>query len=972
MSESGRYLKRSAVYTVSSEMSVALYDAHKFRAQSDRLENRSKADILDKFDAEIKRDQKENLYKTADGAKLFKHARNIPQSEIDSCALKAFKAAANYAMNWLAINPDDEEQNQQFEETQRNLRNWRGNYIARRHERLRSMQDHYTPDSSSIDEVDAGQEHEFLIVFTITDHSDSTVLSEEKKDNLIFMSRQNITSADRPLHEMQTHDVMALLRQWHAPETSGSQFTKEVVDEILTKVAVDLLKKGALLGVPFRETDQTIKFAEDEKHTKQFSCDIEGIEFHYSVNINKIMPSKPKIYHNPGIVQKMILDFLRLPIPPLNIDLTVETRSYSEHGRKTQLQWTIHRINNNCHTAVHTTYKDRYRKGLVNLQENLRDIRRVENEPINESDTRSKTCKIDTHKFNNEKSWLDIHTDLAHRCLLELLPERMQDHIPLSDDNADQRGYVYEYGEYTIIANTLMLYGAGDAAAKSATSYTIIHWNSNTARDRSSSGTQASIMTQLRTLQYNIDNLNYHTGNIQMEMRKIPALEYGGADMIEEPVLDYFIPAILMDETYSHNEDYHTYDKTKEFGGYLIKAPNKRLRALLECKRYELETEFLKALIRAFTLGVDYTDMFTRMRELITQFLATDKERHLSETKRAKFVAVFPGWIGFAMIRLHQEKMIDGTNKKHLIGVLGPYIKGWSVKWKEYLKTVGFSQKPLTEDRFAPLVKKIEENKKIGKYAKAMLNRKSGLRPRRDGVSIGPDSALFWQRGGYGGEYGNTAQYEQGGGYEGEFSDTAQYEHGGGYGAPQATTQVSASRPTDSSQPGIPGRGRRAMARGNLEIKKATEKRQKEAQREKTAQQALTKGRPPPLSKQGRRATANAARAGQPRFMPTAPQTAADVQPQGNKSERRTAAWAAAENAGLVRQRTSDTVDERDADFYEQRRKVKPSEGPAVDDIYFESKFQSQIDALKRTVNELTLRSQLTPVERDRLRHTLQ
>ena len=37
-----------------------------------------------------------------------------------------------------------------------------------------------------------------------------------------------------------------------------------------------------------------------------------------------------------------------------------------------------------------------------------------------------------------------------------------------------------------------------------------------------------------------------------------------------------------------------------------------------------------------------------------------------------------------------------------------------------------------------------------------------------------------------------------------------------------------------------------------------------------------------------------------------------------------------------------------------------------------ESQFQSQIDALKRTVNELTLRSQLTPVERDRLRHTLQ
>jgi tetrahydromethanopterin S-methyltransferase subunit F len=37
-----------------------------------------------------------------------------------------------------------------------------------------------------------------------------------------------------------------------------------------------------------------------------------------------------------------------------------------------------------------------------------------------------------------------------------------------------------------------------------------------------------------------------------------------------------------------------------------------------------------------------------------------------------------------------------------------------------------------------------------------------------------------------------------------------------------------------------------------------------------------------------------------------------------------------------------------------------------------QAKFQAQIDALKRTVNELTLRSQLTPLERDRLRHTLQ
>ena len=50
----------------------------------------------------------------------------------------------------------------------------------------------------------------------------------------------------------------------------------------------------------------------------------------------------------------------------------------------------------------------------------------------------------------------------------------------------------------------------------------------------------------------------------------------------------------------------------------------------------------------------------------------------------------------------------------------------------------------------------------------------------------------------------------------------------------------------------------------------------------------------------------------------------------------------------------------------------RPKDAPPVEERDLESQFQSQIDALKRTVNELTLRSQLTPVERDRLRHTLQ
>jgi hypothetical protein len=58
--------------------------------------------------------------------------------------------------------------------------------------------------------------------------------------------------------------------------------------------------------------------------------------------------------------------------------------------------------------------------------------------------------------------------------------------------------------------------------------------------------------------------------------------------------------------------------------------------------------------------------------------------------------------------------------------------------------------------------------------------------------------------------------------------------------------------------------------------------------------------------------------------------------------------------------------------FRRQTGSKRQTDAPDVKQGDVASEFQSQIDALKRTVNELTLRSQLTPLERDRLRHTLQ
>ena len=169
----------------------------------------------------------------------------------------------------------------------------------------------------------------------------------------------------------------------------------------------------------------------------------------------------------------------------------------------------------------------------------------------------------------------------------------------------EQYAYVYEYGEYTIVANTIFYKKENKFDQVHFTSYTIIYWNplSKTGQNRPNHPNAVInpiVNSRLQAFNYKLTGLQERAGHLQKEMMKFQVFQYNPV-LIDHSMtenLDYFVPAILMKPDYTYRKEYSA---TAEFGGFYIVSPTFKQRVLLESKRYEMHVCWVKTLLAEFS-----------------------------------------------------------------------------------------------------------------------------------------------------------------------------------------------------------------------------------------------------------------------------------------------------------------------------------------------------------------------------------
>ena len=368
---------------------------------------------------------------------------------------------------------------------------------------------------------------------------------------------------------------------------------------------------------------------------------------------------------------------------------------------------------------------------------------------------------------------------------------------------------------------------------------------------------------------------------------------------------------------------------------------------------------------------------FQKLRALVIDQCLDKKQQEDRKFSDKNLIRVFPGYVGTALIRLHegksylpeghQDEFIDSSN------VFLPDIKNWTLKWTEFLESmkITFIKKPMKD--FDDLVVQIENQKRIQAYAAAMNRRHDDNAARQQQYYDGRRHQ----------NSNNRPRHDQ----RGNGSQIAQHAHrsNGSYAAsspyaPNRRHNQNSQQPVFRPSVAPPQPAAQASNASNA----SNASHASNHNNQPTAARGRGRAAVPPPPKKGRRAQrTEASKTGMSRIRaPDAP-TASVPEVRETLAQSRRRAWEDTKNAGLVRtsNRSTDVgtdgtlrVDTKDdaqkrADFHrardEQLRNTPAGSMPVDDDVYedntrlnTDSKFQSEIDSLKRTINELVLRSQ--------------
>ena len=622
---------------------------------------------LDTFDSGINPGAANTFYHGTHAE--FKHAISIPKAEITKCANQFLKYKANNSQNQLAVNPGDVVFNKAFLNSQIEYRDWRGKQISE------GLDSYDIPAGVLFDyigveggPVQPPHPAQYKVEFFTTNEADKGM------DPAVAYTHYK----DVRLEDLQAADILEIIKGAKIDDGNAqfSAFPKTVVDSLIAGLDKDwgfeairgnTYKKGYFTHIGAEaKTDGRYAFKTGDPLA---ALRVNGAMHAYRFDINKFIPTKSKIYQNPKVVQKMALDILHSPFPAMHADLSI---SYENQKDKT-LNWTIHKIYPNHHTAIHLTYISED-DGLYNLPDTLPAIKDKYQSKIDANCCNSNRSAIDAKMFmkKDDLSMTALHCYRTRQSLLEMSHDSSGREYGERDETSTSNcGFIYEYWpDYTVIASTIIKPYLHHNF--NCTSYTIIHWNPDTNHTKFTKKERAPAnyesKDRLKTVEDVMNRLQVRVEGLDTGYNQLLPMQQYRLEVKDNHPLGYFIPGIL-DLGYAKGE---THDTFRDMGGYLIPSLNFQTKIVLEHHRHKLELELLTHILPHFNINSG-----NAFKDLSALVLGTFAEK-LGNNK-TEYIPVYPGFLGYMLGKIHGNP--TAYNAAHLI----PHIKKWTVDWAEFL-----------------------------------------------------------------------------------------------------------------------------------------------------------------------------------------------------------------------------------------------------------------------------------------------
>lgn len=645
-----------------SKSKVALWKKQKGNIFNNHLVHRN-----DTFDDSIHEEEK--IHKINDN---FYQAASFADSELQ-CYIHAFLLNnAIASQNKLACDPYNEEFNEEFFNAQMEFRNWRGKYLFEKFKEKEELANVYAA------ETYAGDPATYYVEFTIREiHDIKKNTTSEKVVKINEEITKNTVSAsvsydDIDLDKIKPLQILHILKQAKtiSEKINGDWLTDSEINEILMKIEVDFTNGSSdnnelyFLGAPFRETS---RYATPKKGMNDIWAGVNGMRHSYQFHINRFMPSQDRLYENPVVVQKMINDFVTLPIPPSHVDLAVKYNIGENHHI---LTWTIHKLKGRYHNAINVTQLSSDTGYFLPPKLSEIEITEVKDDDIIVS---QHLLHSDVYNKHNLLQLLDLHAGMIQQHDFK---------FGLSKSHTEKRGYVYEFSKhYTVVFNTWLRPFAG--TQDNLTSYTIIYWNPLISKNngfRVTNNTNNVDSAKVRALEQNLSVMSRQFSELYGVYQELVPYTNQVRFFAEQ---DYFVPGIL-DIEYA-NSDAH--DRTQPMGGYLISKPDMETRIKLEAFRKKLQRELLPEFERILN--------FTGITEIknITHEITQGNARH-----------TIPGYFGQFLAAVHR---VEGYE------TLLPSVKKWTIAWNEYLTQLHEHPMWKPESEFSEIAALIREKNKI-------------------------------------------------------------------------------------------------------------------------------------------------------------------------------------------------------------------------------------------------------------------
>lgn len=706
-----RYLK-SAQPCPSSRMSVNAGNkkaVDEWERQRMLHFNRRPEEQLEYYRYEEKKNTQESVYNPA---------KSASQTEKDACAHKGLIENAISAQNVLALEPDEPNAFRKFKQTQEELRNWRGKYVARHliehergphedipgftkdmgplnHERTYEISFHFVQKDESGDEdknvyhrpitvynkstiMDFGSCHPNHIVLAIVNSHDQIPEKELSKYNTNFMTKQLLK------------DMLNKIFRYCNENREGND----------SKVKFFTIDGNAEL----RNADDVGRFAYYKTNVFD-EIEMNGLKINFKFNKNRVMPEKSKIYHNPKVVQQMQIDLLKYSIEIMNVDLTVTVTQVVDSKTFTyELTWTVKDIVKDHHTVYHLAYMSEENSGFLDQPKTLHDIVR-KNKDLDDRNTRILRTKgfANTYNYNKQN-----YTGMLYLHALQV--EKMLDSFYSQKDTIDWRkcvnetsqtksyAFIYEYrSDFTIIASTIFQPLTTDKS--NYTSYTIIQWNTTNPKIWLKQDVFKPIIPQtaledkreVKMMHDEMLELRKEVAALRMQTEGTVQLNDHSLLRMNANNTDFFVAGLFMPNAMNNGVIY-----LNELQEYIIKKPDLKTRLILENKKRETDIEFIKNVIEPHYLKISdgkINSMVTsnngrthKSLKKLVMAICNKSNEDLSKTE------VYPGLVGYLLDYIYKEyhnkhyKEKEGDINKTILFKISQRASEWYRYLKNELK----------------------------------------------------------------------------------------------------------------------------------------------------------------------------------------------------------------------------------------------------------------------------------------------